>query len=103
MERTRTYCPAQITLEVIGGPWKVPILFHLARRTLRFGELRHLLGRITPRMLTQQLRALERDGIVRRKVYLQVPPKVEYSLTLRGKTLLPIVSAMCRWARGRKC
>jgi DNA-binding HxlR family transcriptional regulator len=103
MRRGSTHCPAQATLKVIGGPWKVPILFYLARGTQRFGELRRLLGTITPRMLTHQLRALEREGIIKRKIYLQVPPKVEYSLTARGKTLLPIVSEMCRWAKGRKC
>ena len=101
MRQTACHCPADATLEVIGGAWKVPILYHLSRGRLRFGELRRLLGTITPRMLTRQLRELEEDGIVRRKVFLQVPPKVEYTLSARGRTLLPVVRAMCRWS-GRR-
>ena len=90
-------CPAQKTLVVIGGKWKVPILYHLQPGTRRFGELRRLLASVTPRMLAQQLRELERDGIVHRKFYPQIPPRVEYSLTPLGRSLRPVIAAMCRW------
>jgi DNA-binding HxlR family transcriptional regulator len=91
-------CPAETTLDVIGGRWKVPILWHLFSGTLRFSELRRALPDITQKMLTQQLRELEHDGVVARKVYAEVPPKVEYSLTPRGLSLRPVVEAMCHWA-----
>jgi DNA-binding HxlR family transcriptional regulator len=94
-----TKCPAESTLEVIGGRWKVPIVWHLFGGTLRFSELRRALPEITQKMLTQQLRELEADGVVHRKVYPEVPPKVEYSLTERGASLKPVVEAMCRWAK----
>jgi DNA-binding HxlR family transcriptional regulator len=99
MKRFETCCPAQRALVVIGGKWKVPILYHLQTSTRRFSELRRLLPPVTPRMLAQQLRELERDGMVRRKVHAQVPPKVEYSLTPMGKSVRPIIVAMCRWRR----
>jgi DNA-binding HxlR family transcriptional regulator len=92
-------CPAERTLDVIGGRWKVPILWHLLQGTLRFSELRRALPGVTQKMLTQQLRELERAGVVRRRVYPQVPPKVEYSLTDRGQTLKPVVDAMCKWGK----
>jgi DNA-binding HxlR family transcriptional regulator len=97
----RCKCPAETTLEVIGGRWKVPILWHLLQGTRRFSELSRALGSVTQKMLTQQLRELEGDGIVSRKVYPQVPPKVEYSLTSDGKTLKPVVEAMCKWGKAR--
>jgi DNA-binding HxlR family transcriptional regulator len=95
-------CPAETTLDVIGGRWKVPIVWHLFRGTMRFSELRRALPGVTQKMLTQQLRELESDGIVVRKVYAQVPPKVEYSLTARGASLRPVVDAMCGWGAARK-
>jgi DNA-binding HxlR family transcriptional regulator len=98
---SRSCCPAERTLAVISGSWKVPILYHLSKGTRRFSELRDDLGGITQKVLTQQLRELEGDGIVARKVYLQVPPKVEYSLTPTGKSLLPIVKVMCDWGLKR--
>src|SRR4051812_19898874 len=101
MKRRIIRCPAEATLNVIGGTWKVPILYHLSARTRRFSELRRDLNGVTQKMLTQQLRELERDGIVHRKIYPQVPPKVEYSLTAHGKTLLPVVSIMCKWGKSR--
>lgn len=94
-------CPAEATLQVIGGRWKVPILWHLSLRTMRFSELRRQLPGCTQKMLTQQLRELEQDGILLRKVYPQVPPKVEYSLTPAGRSLQPVVQAMCQWAKCR--
>ena len=83
-------CPVEATLSVIGGKWKVVILFHLAKAgTHRFAELGRKIPGVSERMLTQQLRELEADGIVLRKVYPEVPPKVEYSMTEYGKTLSP--------------
>ena len=86
-------------MRVIGGSWKVPILWHLAKETKRFSQLQRDLQGVTQKMLTQQLRELERHEVVARKVYPQVPPKVEYSLTPRGRSLLPIVASMCEWGK----
>ena len=95
-------CPAHRTIEVLNGQWKVPIVWKLADvGTLRFSQLRDALPGITQKVLTQQLRELEADGVVRRKVYPQVPPKVEYSLTGMGKTLAPVIDAMCAWGKNR--
>lgn len=100
-EPTSSNCPAEATLTVIGGRWKVPILWHLSAGTRRFFELRDRLPGVTPKMLTQQLRELERHGVVTRRVYAEVPPKVEYSLTGRGRSLRPVIEAMCQWGRKR--
>jgi len=90
-------CPVVNTLDIIGGKWKVLILYYLNGETRRFNELQRLLASSTQRMLTLQLRELENDGIVHREVYPQVPPKVEYSLTEFGRTLMPVIEAMHRW------
>ena len=91
-------CPVSTILDIIGGKWKVLILYHLFGDTRRFNELQRLMPTITQRMLTLQLRELEQDGIVHREVYPQVPPKVEYSLTDFGRTLLPVIQAMHDWS-----
>lgn len=97
---TDYHCPVEATLDVIGGKWKVVILFHLSHDgTHRFAELRRKIPGVSERMLTQQLRELEDDGIVHREVYPEVPPKVEYSLTEYGKTLRPITTVMCEWGQ----
>jgi len=83
---------------VIGGKWKPLIIWFLRKRVLRFSELRRAIPGITDVMLTKQLRELEQDGIIRRKVYTQVPPKVEYSLTPLGMTVIPLLNALCDWA-----
>ena len=90
-------CAVENTLKVIGGRWKVLILRELFQDTRRFGQLHRALRGITQKMLTQQLREMEADGIVHREVYLQVPPKVEYSLTPLGESLKPIIEAMHEW------
>jgi DNA-binding HxlR family transcriptional regulator len=97
------YCPVKLTTDVIGGKWKPLILFYLEGGTKRFGELRKLIPGMTKKMLTQHLRDLERDEVIRRKVYAVVPPKVEYSLTKHGESLKPILKLMSAWgAKHRK-
>ena len=90
-------CPVETTLRVIGGKWKAVILWWLGQDIHRFGELRRKIPGITVKMLTQQLRELEADGIVHREVYPEVPPKVEYSLTDYGRSLEKITDLMCDW------
>ncbi len=90
-------CPVATTVEIIGGKWKTMILYYLLQKTRRFNELRRLLPSVTQQMLTTQLRELERDGVVDRKVYAEVPPKVEYSLTPSGRSLEPILLLMQDW------
>ena len=90
-------CTVEATLSVMGGRWKPVILFRLMAGTQRFGELKKTISGITQRMLTNQLRELERDGIIKRQVYAEVPPKVEYSLTILGQSLKPILHAMKDW------
>ena len=97
MKRRETNCPAEITLAVIGGRWKTLLLYHLFQGVKRFSELQRATAGITQKMLTQQLREMERDGLVHREVYPEVPPKVEYSLTPLGMSLEPVVGAMCEW------
>lgn len=90
-------CPVAVTLSLIGGKYKPLLLWHLCNATLRFNQLGRLIPEATPKMLVQQLRELEGDGLVCRTVYPVVPPKVEYSLTPRGQSLLPILRAMYDW------
>ncbi|WP_027134514.1 winged helix-turn-helix transcriptional regulator [Geminicoccus roseus] len=90
-------CPVEATLSLIDGKWKGVILFHLLDSTLRFNEIRRRVPSVTQRMLTNQLRELEADGLVERQVYAQVPPKVEYRLSERGRTLAPVIDALKRW------
>lgn len=95
----RYHCAVAVTMEMIGGKWKAVVLWYLRKNTKRFAELRHHIPDITEKMLTTQLRELERDGIVKRKVFAQVPPRVEYSLTAYGKTLLPLIDLIGSWGR----
>ncbi len=90
-------CPTEAALEVLGGKWKGLILFHLRGNTRRFNELKRLIPNVTQRMLTKQLRELEADKIVHRKIFQEIPPKVEYSLTNFGLTLTPILIALQEW------
>jgi DNA-binding HxlR family transcriptional regulator len=89
--------PLQAAINVIGGKWKTIVLYMLADETLRFGELKKSIPKITQKMLTQQLRELEADGLVTRVVYPEVPPKVEYSLTKYAQELRPILAQLCKW------
>ncbi|EJL44235.1 transcriptional regulator [Brevibacillus agri] len=93
--------PVEATLEVIGGKWKVVILCLLKEGEKRFSELQRGIPLITKKMLSQQLRELEEDGIISRRVYDDVPPKVEYSLTEEGESLREILQAMCAWGDRR--
>jgi DNA-binding HxlR family transcriptional regulator len=95
-------CAVEAALDVIGNKWKGVILFHLLEGTKRFNELRRLIPGVTQRMLTLQLRELEEDEIVHRKVYAEVPPKVEYSLTKHGKELKPLLLSLVEWGQGVK-
>jgi DNA-binding HxlR family transcriptional regulator len=95
--RKNTLCPAETTLGVIAGKWKLLILRELLAGVSRFGELRRHLSGISEKMLAQHLRELESDGIIARKIYPEVPPKVEYSLTASGKTLKPIIDGLHEW------
>lgn len=90
-------CSVEAAIGLIDGKWKSVILFHLLDRTLRFGELSRILASVTPRMLTNQLRELEEDGLVIRTVYPQVPPKVEYSLSPLGRSMEPVLTALKAW------
>jgi DNA-binding HxlR family transcriptional regulator len=91
-------CPVETSMEVLGGKWKPRILWKLMRDgTLRYAQIKRDLGGITPKMLTQQLRELERDGLVVRKVYPEVPPRVEYSLSDFGNTLHPVLHTLAAW------
>ncbi|TYP75396.1 winged helix-turn-helix transcriptional regulator [Paenibacillus methanolicus] len=93
-------CEKELTLSIIGGKWKMIIMWHLGKEgTKRFSQLKSLIPDITQRMLTTQLRELEEDGIVDRKVYPVVPPKVEYRLTPRGESLIPILDLMYEWGK----
>lgn len=93
--------PVEFALDQIGGKWKMPLLWRLKDRTWRYGELRKDLKNITHKMLTQQLRELEEDGFVHRKVYAEVPPKVEYTLTQRGLEAIPIIENLRNWGLKR--
>lgn len=91
-------CCASLTMGIIGGKWKTVILFHLIDGTLRYNELRKEMPSVTERTLSLQLKTLEEDGIVKRKVYTSKPPlKVEYSLTDLGKTLIPLIKSIADW------
>ena len=93
----KEYCPVAATLELIGGKYKALILWNLAEKKLRFSELKKVIQGATPKMLTQQLRELEAQNLIHREVFAVVPPKVEYSLTELGRSLMPILVSMRDW------
>ena len=98
-ERKHFCCPIDATISLIGGKYKTKILWNLVDQILRFNELQKVVHHATPKMLTQQLRELERDGLITRTVYAVVPPKTEYALTSFGRSLYPILAAMCDWGK----
>lgn len=89
--------PVELALDVIGGKWKMPILWRLKDRVWRYGELKRSMGKVTHKMLAQQLKELETAGLIRRKVYPTVPPKVEYSLTPQGRKVIPVIKKIRDW------
>ena len=95
-------CPVETTLTLIGDKWKVLILRDLMNETLRFGELKRSIGKVSQKVLTSQLRDLERDGLVHREVFAEVPPRVEYSLTDTGRSLEPVIDSMRIWGEAYK-
>ena len=102
MEKQLPACPVETTLTLIGDKWKVLILRDLLSGTTRFGELKRSLGSVSQKVLTAQLRAMEASGLVSRKVYPEVPPRVEYTLTETGYSLRPILDAMWDWGEQYK-
>ena len=97
MPKNQCHIAVQTTLSVIGGKWKPIILWHIIDAKLRFGELHRMIPGVSQKMLTQQLRELEADKIINRKIYKEVPPKVEYSMTEYGITLRPVLQSLGRW------
>ena len=96
-------CSYEYAIDVVSGKWKGWVIWHLSSGTLRYGELKKILPNITQKMLTQTLRELEYSGVIERKVYPVVPPKVEYSLTKYGKKLLPILVSLHEWGKEAYC
>ncbi len=94
-----TSCPVATAIDVIGGKWKVIILYQLRGKTLRFGELKKSIPKITQKTLTQQLRALEEDKLVSRVIYAEVPPRVEYTSTVLAEQLNPALDLLCSWGK----
>lgn len=94
------HCPVETTLELIGGKYKALILWHLSEGTLRFSQLQRAIPSATARVLTRQLREMENQHLILRRIYAVVPPKVEYSLTELGKSLIPILTVMRDWGAG---
>ncbi|MFZ4521504.1 MAG: winged helix-turn-helix transcriptional regulator [Bacteroidales bacterium] len=97
LDGTFFYCPVDLTLSVIGGRWKGLVFWNLRESPRRYGELKKILVGINDKMLTQVLRELEKSGVVSRRVYEVIPPKVEYSLTPEGRKLLPVMQQMSEW------
>ena len=93
------HCALDVTMEMVGGKWKTIVLWYLRKDRKRFSELRRSIPGITEKMLSMQLRQLEKDGFVSRKVHAEVPPRVEYSLTPHGRTLLPLLEEIAKWGR----
>lgn len=97
MEQVLSDCPVEVTLGLIGDRWKVIILRELMDGTKRFGQLKKSIGTVTQKVLTANLRSMEESGLLTRKVYAEVPPKVEYTLTETGRSLKPVLDAMKSW------
>jgi DNA-binding HxlR family transcriptional regulator len=102
MKKEMPLCPVEATLSIIGDKWKILILRDLIEGTKRFGELKKSIGSISQKVLTQQLRDMEEDGLINRKAYAEIPPRVEYSLTETGNSLKPILDSMFLWGQQYK-
>ncbi len=102
IDTTVDECPVEVAVAIVGGKWKPVLLFHLMMGSKRYSELQKLVSKASDRMLTRSLRELERDGLVDREVFAEVPTRVEYSLTTDGKTLYPILVEMSRWGTQRQ-
>lgn len=102
MKKELPSCPVEMTLALIGEKWKILILRDLINGTKRFGALKTSIGSVSQKVLTQQLRSMEEDGLVTRKVYAEVPPRVEYSLTETGASLKPVLDSMWDWGEHYK-
>lgn len=102
MEKQIPACPVELTLMLISNRWKVLIIRDLLEGTRRFGEIKKSLGKISQKVLTENLRSMDENGIIKRTVYNEVPPRVEYSLTETGYSLKPIFDAMCDWGLNYK-
>lgn len=100
VSRAMEVCPVEVAVSAVGGTWKLTVIKHLLESTRRFNQLGRLVPLANTKTLTRQLRELEEDGIVKRTVYPEVPPRVEYSLTDSGRSLGPIVEAMNQWGKG---
>ena len=100
LEGKEYHCAMDVTMDYIGGKWKTVVLWYLRKDKKRFSELRRLIPNITEKMLSLQLKGLEADGLVKRKIYREVPPRVEYYLTDFGKTLIPMLEEIAKWGRG---
>ena len=94
-----TDCPVTNSLKLIGGKWKIAIIYNLGKGPMRFGELKKTLMPITQQMLTKQLRELEKDGLIIRKIYAEIPPRVEYFISEKGESIMPILDAMFEWGQ----
>lgn len=94
-------CPIEAALSVMGGKWKASIVYYLTEKDLRFSEILHLLETASSRMLTKQLQELERDEIIERTVFAEVPPRVQYNLTEYGRTMIPMIQSICAWGEDR--
>lgn len=98
IEKAKTFqCPMELAMAIIGGKYKAVILWHLLDTTLRYNEIQKFIPKATPKMLSQQFKELEADGIISRKLYPVVPPRTEYSLTEMGKSLIPVIQALETW------
>ena len=91
-------CPVEITIGIVGGKWKCLILWHLHLEKMRFKELERIVPGVSQKMLSQQLKEMEKDGLLTKTIYPEVPPRVEYELTCRGHSLFPVLEQMHRWA-----
>ncbi|WP_294463863.1 helix-turn-helix domain-containing protein [uncultured Anaerofustis sp.] len=102
MNKDLPVCPVETTLTLIGNKWKVLIIRDLIDGTKRFGELKKSIGSISQKVLTSNLRDMEESGLIKRKVYAEVPPRVEYSLTKTGESLKPVLDSMIKWGSDYK-